>query len=795
MKTIKIFFASSEELEDDRNAFGNLVRRLNKIYQKRGIELELFEWEDYDAAYNNRRKQDEYNDNVRACDIFLAVFHRVAGRFTIEEFDIATEEFRKKSLPKTYVYCRDIKEGENESSELKEFKQRLIDEMGHYWSRYSNRDTMQLHFVMQLQMIDGMSQNDLKVENGAVMLQDQVVSRMENLPFASQNEDYQKMSARLAELPTLIEKFRMINEQMPGVVQGELQKHLNEYNQLQDDFAKYQQNLFDTAKRIAQLQGERVTERMRRAMEAFNEGKVREANIILEEAERDARMALTEYRQSKELTEQKRQNVEKSIDELLLKSTTVLSDYSIPVEKRIAKAEGIYAEADAMAKEIDLEPEKYDKLLYDIGDFLDRYGKYDQAKEVILRNIKLSETLFGVEHQDTATLYNKIGIVYHRLADYDKALEYYLKAIEIQKKVLGEEHSHTATSYNNIGAIYYVLADYDKALKYVLKTLEIEKKVFGEEHPNTTHSYNNLGAIYYVLADYDKALEYNFKALAIRKNILGEEHLDTAFSYNNIGNIYSNIADYNKALEYYLNALDIRKKVLNEEHPDTADSYNNIGSIYSKLADYDKALEYYHSALEILKKIFREEHPDTASSYNIIGNLYSDKADYDNALEYYLKALEIREKVFGEEHPDTMASYNNVGKCYSNLAINDKALSYILKALKINLKTAGEKHPSNAALYNNIGKIYSDLADYENALNYLHKAIEIRKGVSGEEHPGIAVSYHHLGEVYSRLNDYAESSECYTKALDIRKKVLGDEHPKTQATIKAIEELRAKINV
>ena len=91
MKTIKIFLASSEELENDRNAFGNLIRKLNKTYNKRGVNLELFEWEDYDAAYNDKRKQDEYNENVRASDMFLAVFHRVAGRFTIEEFDKVCE--------------------------------------------------------------------------------------------------------------------------------------------------------------------------------------------------------------------------------------------------------------------------------------------------------------------------------------------------------------------------------------------------------------------------------------------------------------------------------------------------------------------------------------------------------------------------------------------------------------------------------------------------------------------------------------------------------------------------------
>jgi hypothetical protein len=61
MKTIKILLASSEELTDNCNAFGYLVCKLDDIYEKRGIRIKLFEWEDYDAAYNNRRKQDEYN--------------------------------------------------------------------------------------------------------------------------------------------------------------------------------------------------------------------------------------------------------------------------------------------------------------------------------------------------------------------------------------------------------------------------------------------------------------------------------------------------------------------------------------------------------------------------------------------------------------------------------------------------------------------------------------------------------------------------------------------------------------
>lgn len=52
MRTIKIFLASSDELKEDRYIIGNLVRRLDRIYEKRGIRVELFEWEDYDAAFD-----------------------------------------------------------------------------------------------------------------------------------------------------------------------------------------------------------------------------------------------------------------------------------------------------------------------------------------------------------------------------------------------------------------------------------------------------------------------------------------------------------------------------------------------------------------------------------------------------------------------------------------------------------------------------------------------------------------------------------------------------------------------
>ncbi|MBR2772819.1 MAG: tetratricopeptide repeat protein, partial [Bacteroidales bacterium] len=564
VKIIKIFLASSDELKNDRNAFGNLVRRLDMIYEKRGIRIELFEWEDADAAYNNRPKQDEFDDEVRASDMFLALFHKKGGKFTIKEFDVASEEFRRTGIkPKAYVYCRELREGEEESAELKEFKHRLFNELGHYWCNYNNEDSLQLHFVMQLQLVENKRLDELKVEDGEVTLDGTTVARMDNLRFAADNPDYQRMRQRLMELPALIEKASQRKNKYPDDedLRNELQKLLNERNNLQEVFKQQQEFLFDTAKRIAQLHGEQITDRMRRAIEAFDRGDVHEANIILDEAQRDAAQNLTDYRESKALTEQRRQNVIHSIEELLLNTSTMMADASIAIKERIEKTKSLYAQADELAAEIDYDKEKYSDLLFNYARFMFDYGFYWDSEAVYLRQIPLAEKLYGTEHEKTATFYNNIGLVYQAQGDYPKALEYHFKALDIQEKVLGPDHPDSAISYHNIGTVYNDQGDYTKALEYYFKALEISENVLGKEHPFTANSYNNIGTVYRKQSDYPKALEYYFKALIILEKVLGTVHPDTATSYNTIGTVYNDQGDYTKALESFFKALDIREKV------------------------------------------------------------------------------------------------------------------------------------------------------------------------------------------------------------------------------------------
>ena len=603
METKKIFLASAGELSEDRKEFGNFINKVRAHYRNRGYDFFLIEWEYLENDDNTYRKQDEYNEHIKDCDIFVSLFYTRAGEYTQEEFRIALQESKKRNLP-MLTFMRVLEEGKTAKDSLIKFQEKYFDP--YFWGSYNNNDKLHLDFVMWLDshLFDGRS--DLKTEDGNVVLGDVIVAKMSQLSFAANNEDFKRLSKTIKEYPDKIEKLRKRTERFPDYQEfrDDLQQAQDDYDEALKEFARYQQTLLDTAKFIADRRHEQTGEKLKRAMDAFEAGDMAGANAILHEIDIESDEFDNNF-------ENDRQQMHKYIEAAQLQAKTVMAKVDVPIGARIVRVAEIYAKADDRAKRSSYPEEKYEKLLFDYACFLYDYAYYTKAVQVYLRQIALSEKLYGTDHADTATSYNNIGLVYKTQGDYEQALEYYTKALDIREKVLGENHPDTASSYNNIAGVYYNKGDYEQALEYYNKALDIFKKVLGENHPGTATSYNNIGLVYDEKGDYEHALEYYKKALVIDEKVLGEYHPSTATSYHNIASVYAEKGDYEQALEYLKKALDIREKVLGENHPDTASSYNNIGWVYRELADYEHALEYYEQAYAIFKVKVGEEHPYT----------------------------------------------------------------------------------------------------------------------------------------------------------------------------------------
>ena len=196
MRTIKVFIASSDELTPERKEFDTLFHHLNTIFTARGIRLEPVKWEFLDSSMGRLHKQEEYNREIKDCDICVVMFWQKFGDYTDEELKVADAEMRAGRKPvKIYVF---FKEPGDVSQELQEFKASFDEAYGHFYGKFDGVDKLQLDFVMQLERY--LHCNLLKVENSQVKIDQVVVANLDNIGFAAGNEKYKSLREALAEI-------------------------------------------------------------------------------------------------------------------------------------------------------------------------------------------------------------------------------------------------------------------------------------------------------------------------------------------------------------------------------------------------------------------------------------------------------------------------------------------------------------------------------------------------------------------------------------------------------------------
>lgn len=163
--TLRIFIASSSELEQDRTAFRELLSVENDRLHYKGVYLELVQWENFANAVSQNSKQDDYNESLKTCDIVICLFFTKAGKYTQQEFDTALKQFNETNAPLIYTYFKEPDDAAAVSNQpaadpaeeqcrqdLISFKKKLAD-IGHFYTVYRNIDNLKLQFLQQLDLL------------------------------------------------------------------------------------------------------------------------------------------------------------------------------------------------------------------------------------------------------------------------------------------------------------------------------------------------------------------------------------------------------------------------------------------------------------------------------------------------------------------------------------------------------------------------------------------------------------------------------------------------------------------
>ena len=642
MKTITVFLASSNELNYDRNSFQALIAKLDDIYEPRGIRIKCRRWEDFPAYCTGERTQDVYNKTVRSCDMCICMFHKEAGQYTIEEFEQALDEYRTNhSHPKTFVYIRALVEGEVETDELKAFKDQLFKSIGHYWCNYACDDSMNLHFVMQLERLIpdmGLSAGDssqLKVEEGNVTLQGIKIADYTNLPFAAANPEYCNLKEKYAQLDKDITQLRAL-----GIddTHDLLREKVIDRQKCHEQIINMEKQLLDMAFQVNKSisSNSPMSERKRLAIEMFEQGNIKGVINVLNEEDMvsEAKQAELEIARGRQLVQSGNDLIEKGIQTI-----------QAQVEEYILRAKALMLDFDNA----------------------DRFSLACNAYE---RAVELTRN-----HLSQAELAYQLNEYYCFLSDnnqFTKCEAYIEESVSIRAELCREHpemyEPDLAVSYNNLANLYGTTQRFHESEAMYKSALAIYERLAKENpqsnEPDLADSYNNLAVLYYNLAllyyniqHYNESEAMYKSALAIRERLAKEipqiYEPDLATSYNNLANLYSDTQRFEESESMHKSAIAIRERLAKANpqayEPDLAASYNNLAIVYYCTERIQECEELFKATIAIREHLAegapQEYGPALAQAYSNLAILYNETQRYAESEAMANTAAPIRERL------------------------------------------------------------------------------------------------------------------------------------------------------
>ncbi len=649
MRTIKIMFAASEEMHGEMTSFSELVNHLNEVLEPRGIELKRVKWNpETDGSI------EDYKAKLSGCEMCLTLYWRDMAGNSEEELDTAYHDLKDGQNPRhLYVF---FKEPADDLTEvLKDFKANFVTKYGHFFCKFENVDTMKLHFVLQFEMTQNQHSDLVEVKNGQVSVCGKQIVDLKNVPFAALNKEYQRLQRELLELDLKVAEAKMLyladddNEELEDkwdALKAERKKK-------KEEFEQYQKHIYDIALSFARIPSERYSALLVRAHELFEQGKVTEADELL-----DHSVIIREMESEEKLYDQHKNNIDQDFELLIIKTKTVMGNTNLTMPERFAVACQVYEKCIHTAQKLHYEQEKIAEILFDYAYLLQQFKKMYKAVDIYEEALEIYRQL-AKDHPDAylpgmAETLNNLANLQRNLHRYADAEQNYLEALEIYRQ-LAKDHpdaylSDVAMTLNNLAILQDDLHRYADAEQNYLDALDIRRQL-AKDHPDAYLS-------------------------------------DVAMTLNNLAALQDDLHRYAEAEQNYLDALGIYRQLAKENPdaylPDVATTLNNLAILQKALHRYAEAEQDYQEALEIRRQLAKENPdaylPDVADTLNGLAILQKNLHRYDEAEQNYLDALGIYRQL-AKDHPD--AYLPDVAMTLYNLAILKANVEQMEEAVRL----------------------------------------------------------------------------------------------------------------
>ena len=333
MKTIRVFISASNDLSEVRTAVQDLLAQLNRYFVPRGVE------------FVSTLPSEGPTDG----DLALALYWKDFGSLTQTNFEKAYDSFKASKAPKIYVFFKDPDSGITDA--LKAFRDSFAAKYGHFYCHFEHVDSVKFQMAVQtLEMLPGeAAANPLKVENSEIALGEERIASLDNLPFAKLNARRQSLLRQISSAEREVAELEEQGRESPDdeTLSEALRSARVLRQKLKDELKEHEGFLFDSAVFFAKASAEWMDERVRKAYELFERGKIQAANKIL-----DLEELVRQDDRDRQLYDEVLETRRAAMREFAEKGQMVLADESLPLEVRHSQAQKSFENAIRIGREI-----------------------------------------------------------------------------------------------------------------------------------------------------------------------------------------------------------------------------------------------------------------------------------------------------------------------------------------------------------------------------------------------------------------------------------------------------------
>ncbi len=618
MENFKIFIASSlDDLQSERSELVNFIFEMNKKLKKRyGVEIEPVYCEAKDHQYTKERMQDVFNKDLQNSDLAVFMFYHDAGKFTLEEFDVATKAYSQVKAPVIYVFFKKPNEGDEVTSKLVDFKKDLHNTHGHYPENFMHVDTIKLRIILCLQtLLKDLPQ--VSAENGSLMIGDTEVISLDNVSEFSNNSALQSLRRELEEIERQYSQAKLLYQK------NDIPELKQNYEQLKLKREKIAKLIYDLQKNIFEMSLNmcrdsvhgKISSRQKEAYKAFESGDYDGCIAILSQEDLDTDFEVTE----KQLAELQIQNASKYISEQTMAIKILQLMVNDP--NRHKRIDERFRKILPVAHKYRIKP----FVAYYYASFLFTQRRYKESSQ-LLDDLKrfFIEGNATINPLQLAKLYNLLGSSYYLTGNIEAARDSFCQTrklgiqIEQDPNVTNTTGSGLGRVYNNLAIMDWLAGETEKAEALFRDAMERFKKMVQIDRIYTADVASimkSLGFFYTVtdrLAEaedmLDDALEQYTSCLAFDDEYIINAKI--AETYCAQGVLFLKNDRCGKAERQLQKAL-TKIENLSEIYPgyydyDLAAVYSGLAEVYSKYGNIPKMQEHLEKARTLLEKLHKE---------------------------------------------------------------------------------------------------------------------------------------------------------------------------------------------